>query len=74
MLASIALGATTAKNIWRYAKTMFEIKMIAIMGRNDKDQLSHQQPGKKAHINMFYDLGKKVTHINNFNFSGKKAH
>ena len=39
MLASIALGAdnplgaTTAKTIWRYAKTMFEIKMIATMGR-----------------------------------------
>ena len=70
MLASIALGAdnplraTTSKTIWRYAKTIFEIKMIAIMGRNDKDQLSHQQPGKKAHINMFYDLGKKVTQIN----------
>ena len=52
---------------------MFKIKMIewAIMGRNDEDQLSHQQSGKKAHINI---LGKKVTHINNFNFSGKKAH
>ena len=31
------------------------------MGRNDEDQLSHQQSGKKAHINIFYDLGKKVT-------------
>ena len=55
---------------------MFKIKMIewAIMGRNDEDQLSNQQSGKKAHINIFYDLGKKVTHINTFNFSGKKAH
>ena len=36
MLASIALGAdnplgaTTAKTIWRYAKTMFEIKMMEL--------------------------------------------
>ena len=36
------------------------------MSYND-DQLSHQQPGKKARINMFYDLGKKVTHINEQN-------
>ena len=30
------------------------------MGRNDEDQLSHQQSGKKAHINIFGQ--KSYTH------------